>query len=339
MLDPIVSAREAGLFYVSDDEPGIRRIKKGRGFAFVDPDGDFITDRKLKKELQALGIPPAYNDVWICPHPHGHIQATARDVKGRKQYVYHPDWLAFRKQKKFEKVITFGEALPQLRARVKDDLRRKTLSRDKVIATAVRLMDQTLIRVGNEQYTRSNGSFGLTTLQDDHVQFDGSKVRIEFMGKSSKERCIELDDPRLARLIRMCRDVPGEQLFQYYDEDGEHYGIHSDDINTYLKTTTGGDFSAKDFRTWGGTVAAAGCALGISAEDHPGSKRLGAVIACVADKLGNTKAVCRAHYIHPRILDAYETGELDAGWPDLIAEDPTPGLTAEEHATLRFLQS
>ena len=249
--DPERSARRAGLRYVSDDDPGIRRKRWGRGFTYLDPDGNHITDGPERDRLDDLAIPPAWTDVWICPDPEGHLLATGRDDAGRKQYLYHPAWEQMRREVKFNRLIPFGEALSAIRARCARDLARAGLSREKVLALVVTLLDQTLIRVGNPAYADQNGSYGLTTLRDRHVDFSEHHCVFEFTGKSGKEHCVPFDDPHLARLVKACRDVPGYHLFQYYDESGQRGEVHSDDVNTYLRATTGADFTAKDFRTWG----------------------------------------------------------------------------------------
>ena len=338
--DPTLSAERAGLHYVSDDEPGITRKPWGRGFTFLDPEGEHIQDEAERARLEALVIPPAWTDVWICPSPEGHLQATGRDDRGRKQYLYHPEWERVRNETKFSRMVLFGETLPQLRARCESDLRRRGLPRDKVLATAVTLLDRTLIRIGNPAYAKENQSFGLTTLRDRHVDFNGAKCTFSFQGKSGKKHCIELDDRRLARIVRRCRDIPGYELFQYYDENDERGVIGSSDVNAYLRETPGEDFTAKDFRTWGGTVHAAMVLddLGEAEDEKEAQKNVVAMVKRVAERLGNTTAVCRKYYVHPAIIDAYLQGELCAAWTDCLKREGEPQLEPEENAVLHFLR-
>jgi DNA topoisomerase-1 len=264
--DPVRSARLAGLRYVTDDRPGIRRRRQGSGFSYLDPEGRPLRDRQERRRIESLAVPPAWTDVWICPLANGHLQATGRDARGRKQYRYHPDWRAVRDETKFGRMIAFGEALPALRARVASDLARTGLPREKVLAAVVRLLETTLIRVGNEEYARENRSFGLTTLRSRHVAIAGATLRFRFRGKSGKEHSVAISDRRLARVVRACRELPGHELFQYLDESGERQVVDSDDVNAYLRAATGEDFTAKDFRTWGGTVLALSALLAGPAE-------------------------------------------------------------------------
>ena len=339
--DPRRAAERAGLRYVNDDEPGYRRKPWGRGFTYLDPDGEHVSDDALRARFEALGIPPAWTDVWICADENGHLQATGRDERGRKQYRYHEAWQQVRSEAKFNRLIPFGEALGAIRARCERDLRRKGLPRDKVLAVVTCLLDRTLIRVGNPAYARQNGSFGLTTLRDRHVAFSPEGCTFEFVGKSGKKHCIGLDDPRLARLVRRCRDVPGYHLFQYYDEAGRRGEIGAADVNAYLKDTTGQEFTAKDFRTWGATVHAA-VTLAEQAElcedEREAEARLTAMIKTVAERLGNTPAVCRTYYVHPALPDAYRDGALHEAWPRLLHRTPPAHLTPEENALLAFLE-
>src|SRR5215213_1657605 len=254
--DPVESAQAAGLRYVSDTTPGIRRHRKGKDFIYKDPDGNVITDAKELHRIRSLAVPPAYTDVWICPHANGHIQATGRDARGRKQYRYHPKWREKRDETKFGRVLAFSEALPRIRAQVERDLSKPGLPREKVLATVVRLLDWTGIRIGNDEYARSNRSFGLTTLQDRHVEISGSNIKFEFRGKSGKNHSVSLSDRRLAKIVQRCQDIPGEDLFQYVDEEGVRQTISSGDVNDYLREISGADFTAKDFRTWSGTKLA-----------------------------------------------------------------------------------
>jgi DNA topoisomerase-1 len=338
--DPEQAARRAGLCYVSDEEPGIRRKRWGRGFTYLDPAGDHITGDDERARLDALAIPPAWTDVWICPSPDGHLLATGRDEKGRKQYLYHPDWQQVRSRAKFTRLVRFGQALSQLRARCEHDLRRKGLPRDKVLAAVVTLLGRTLIRVGNPAYARENGSYGLTTLRDRHVDFAGQTCTLSFKGKSGKRHQVELDDPRLARLVRRCRDVTGYHLFQYYDEEGERCRVGSGDVNAYLKETTSEDFTAKDFRTWGGTVHAAVTLAAMAPYETPreADQNVVRMVKAVAERLGNTTAVCRDYYIHPAVTEAYLDGTLQEMWPRYLRRKPVPQLEPEENALLCFLK-
>ena len=257
VLDPVSSAKAAGLRYTTDTKPGIRRHRRGRGFAYTDADGRAIRSRPDLARIAALVIPPAWTGVWICPDPRGHLQATGRDARGRKQYRYHSKWREVRDETKYHRMIGFAQALPAIRRRTTEHMRRQGLPREKVLATVVRLLEKTLIRVGNDEYARSNRSYGLTTLRDTHVEFKGERVRFSFRGKSGVEHEIDLNDRRLARIVKQCRDLPGYELFQYYDENGERQTVGSDEVNAYLKEVTGQDLTSKDFRTWAGTVLAA----------------------------------------------------------------------------------
>ncbi len=343
-LDPIEAAEDAGLRWTNDDRPGIRRVRAGKGFRYVDVDGKAVKDARTLERIRKLAIPPAWTSVWICPSPNGHVQATGRDARRRKQYRYHPRWREKRDETKYDKMLVFGHALPLIRARVEEDLARPGLSRDKVLATVVRLLETTLIRVGNEEYARDNHSFGLTTLRDHHVDVDGSKLRFEFKGKSGKKYAVAVEDRRLARVVRRCQDLPGHELFQYLDDDGERRAIDSQDVNEYLKAITGQDITAKDFRTWNGTVLAAS-ALREAMHTGPRGRSKRVVTRCidrVAARLGNTKAVCRKCYVHPAVIDAYLDGTLDealAAKASARAAAALDALSAEELAVLMFLRS
>lgn len=332
--DPPNGLKDAGLTYVSDLDPGIRRRKaKASGFNYTDKDGKAVTDEKTLDRIARLVIPPAWTDVWICPSARGHIQATGRDLRGRKQYRYHDRWRATRDSHKFERVAAFGKALPRLRTRVEHDLALRGLSRDKVLAAVVRLMELTLIRVGNEEYARTNKSFGLTTLRDRHVTFGGGGAMFEFRGKSGKAHRTGFRDRRLARIVRACQDLPGQRLFQYLDDEGERRSVESADVNAYIREAIGEDFSAKDFRTWAGTVSAARALVMCEACSSPteAKRNINTCIKAVAGVLGNTPAVCRGSYIHPMILGAYETGAL-----------PLKGAGTDrrfELAVIRFLEA
>ncbi len=301
------TARSAGLRYVTDARPGIRRERTEEGFDYFTAAGKRIEDERTLGRIQALGIPPAWTRVWICPQANGHIQATGRDAKGRKQYRYHERWRAVRDRTKYDRMLAFGEALPTLRARVEEDLRAPVLSRQRILATTLRLLETTLIRVGNEAYARQNGSFGLTTLHNEHVDVSGATVRFHFRGKSGKEWEVSVRDRRLAQVIRRCQELPGQELFEYRGSDGELHAVSSCDVNAYIRELTGMDFSAKDFRTWAGTVRAF-CALADSTDvqsEREAKHRVVEVIKEAAHRLGNTPAVCRRCYVHPAVLDAY----------------------------------
>jgi DNA topoisomerase-1 len=342
-MTPLDSAAAAGLRYVSDARPGIRRKRSGRHFRYVGADGQPIRDPAVLQRIKALAIPPAWTDVWICPSPNGHIQATARDAKGRKQYRYHPRWQAVRDETKYERTLAFGQALPSIREQTERHLDLPGLPREKVLATVVRLLETTLIRVGNDEYARQNHSFGLTTMRDRHVSVDGGKIRFHFLGKSGKRHTVEMHDRRLARIVRRCRDIPGQELFQYYDEAGERRDVTSGDVNAYLREITGEDFTAKDFRTWAGTVLAAWALREFEAFDSETQAKRNVVQAIerVAERLGNTPAVCRRCYVHPAVLDAYLDGSLVDHLKDQVEDelaDSLSKLPPEEAAVLVFLQ-
>jgi len=341
--DPEASAEEAGLRYVTDDGPGIRRRRAGKGWTYVGVDGKRITDRDRIAWFNRLAIPPAWTDVWICPIRRGHLQATGRDVRGRKQYRYHPRWREVRDEAKYGRLIEFARALPRIRRRAERDLRRRGLPREKVLALVVRLLQETLIRVGNDEYARDNRSYGLSTLRNRHVTVRGESIRFSFRGKSGKEHEIGVRDRRLARLVKACQEIPGQELFQYYDADGGRVDVTSGDVNDYLREISGGDFTAKDFRTWAGTVAAT-MALQeyLEIDDEAGRKR--AVVSAieeVAEQLGNTPSVCRACYVHPEVIDRY----LDGTIVDALSRRArgvgrgAHALSAEEAAVLGLLQS
>ena len=330
-------ATPPSLRYVSDDRPGIRRVGRGTGFSYHRADGELVSD-DVRARIEALVIPPAWDEVWICPEPNGHLQATGRDAQGRKQYRYHERWTEHRNRLKYDRMVPFGEALPALRARVEQDLRRRSLGLETVAALCVRLLDETLIRVGNEQY--KNASFGLTTLRDRHAEISGATVRFAFTGKSGKEQALEVSDRRLARLVQACRDIPGYDLFQFIDADGARHDIESGHVNAYLQDTTGDDFSAKDFRTWGGTMQAAETLAGLGdPEDDSAAadgERQAVRAACAA--LGNTEAVCRRYYIHPDVLDAWRAGDLTDRVRRRNAGNTPSGLKPTEAAVLDLLR-
>ena len=306
-LAPRDAARSSGLRYVTDRAAGIRRVRVGKGFRYVTPDGHTVRDKPTLERIRSLVIPPAWQDVWICAHPNGHLQATGRDVKGRKQHRYHPRWREVRDEAKYGRILDFASALPALRRRTEKDLTGPSLSRTKVIAAVVQLLEKTLIRVGNDEYARDNQSYGLTTMRDGHAKVSRSKVRFRFKGKSGKYHDIEFSDARLARIVRRCQELPGRELFQYLDDDGKVQDINSSDVNDYLRDVTGQDFTAKDFRTWIGTVLAAR-ALQEMADFSSGTqakRNVLAAVEAVAGMLGNTRSVCRKCYIHPAIIDSY----------------------------------
>jgi DNA topoisomerase-1 len=300
-----------GLRYSSDSRPGFRRALRGKHFVYFDTRGRRITDARVVQRIRKLAIPPAYTDVWICPFANGHLQATGRDARGRKQYRYHPQWRAQRDATKFDRMLEFGRALPRIRRRVAHDLRARALPREKVLATIVRLLECTLIRVGNEEYARTNGSFGLTTLRDRHVALKSGALLLEFRGKSGVRQSALVTDRRIARIVRDCRDLPGQELFQWIDEKGGRHPVDSSDVNEYLRAASGGAFTAKDFRTWFATLEA----LTLLRKARHGSagearKQVLATVKLVSEKLGNTPAICRKCYIHPEVLSAHEAGRL-----------------------------
>jgi DNA topoisomerase-1 len=305
-------AAAAGLRYVSDARPGIRRVGSGRGFRYVAPDGSAVRDAETLARIRSLAIPPAYRDVWICPDPRGHIQATGRDARQRKQYRYHPAWRQIRDSVKYDRMIAFAEALPRIREQAYRDLELPGLPQRKVLAAIVRLLESTRIRIGNEEYTRQNRSFGLTTLRNRHVQVIGATVRFRFKGKSGKEHNVRITDRKLARVVEGCMDIPGCELFEYLDHEGDAHVVDSGEVNDYLRELAGGEFSAKDFRTWSGTVAAVQFLADCSPcrSEREAKRQIGAALTSVAGQLGNTPAVCRKAYVHPVVLDAYRSGTL-----------------------------
>jgi len=339
-LAEVQAARAAHLRYVHDDMPGITRCGTAPHFRYQAPDGKIVKDRATLDRIDALGIPPAYTDVWICPLENGHIQATGKDARGRKQYRYHSAWRAVRDAAKYDRMLAFGEALPTIRARVDADLARQGLPREKVLATVVYLLEKTCIRVGNEEYAHSNRSYGLTTLLNRHVHIAGSKLRFVFKGKSGKKHDIALSSPRVARIVRACQELPGQALFQYLDENGETHHVHSDDVNAYLKEATGQEFTAKDFRTWAGTLACALClAESEAAANVTESKRIvAAAIKRVSQRLGNTPAICRKCYVHPTVIEAFQAGIVVPIAPSSETETTATGLTLDEKAVLNFLK-
>jgi len=337
-------AQEAGLTYVDDRRPGLTRRRSGKGFSYRDAKGGPIRDAATLDRIKKLAIPPAYTDVWICPRRNGHIQATGRDAKGRKQYRYHPDFRQAREANKFSRIMSFADALPAIRRRIDADMRRKGLPSDKVLATVVFLLENTLIRVGNDDYARTNRSYGLTTLRDPHVKVAGAALTFRFMGKSGKEWNVSLKDRRVARIVKACQDLPGQELFQYIDEDGVQRDVTSSDVNAYLREITGEDFTAKDFRTWAGTVLAALALKAFESFDsEAGAKRnVRAAIEDVAQRLCNTPTICRKCYIHPEILDSYHDGALIEqmrGAVETELSEDLGRLRSEEAAVLGLLQA
>ncbi|HVU34100.1 MAG TPA: DNA topoisomerase IB [Opitutaceae bacterium] len=339
----VVATRSAGLRYVSDDQPGIRRVRNGRTFSYRHERGGKVDDAKTLARIRRLAIPPAWTDVWICPGEDGHIQATGRDARGRKQYRYHADWRAVRDETKYERMIAFGRALPKIRRRVASDLRRRGLGREKVLATMVRLLETTLVRVGNEEYARTNGSIGLSTMRDRHVKISCGTLHFSFKGKSGQYHHIDLHDPRIAGVVHRAQDLPGQELFQYLDDEGRRQKVSSEDVNEYLRRIAGREYSAKDFRTWAGTVLAAIALAQFKAfETKAQAKRnLVAAIEHVASRLGNTPAVCRKCYIHPVVLESYLDGAtvsvLRRRVDDALSHG-LPQLSGAEGAVLAFLR-
>jgi DNA topoisomerase-1 len=342
--DPHDSARLAGLRHSSDDRPGIARRRAGRGFTYRGPDGRTIRDERTLARIRALAVPPAWTDVWISTDPTGHLQATGRDARGRKQYRYHARWRARRDDDKFERILAFAGLLPRIRRRVNRDLARRSLTREKVVAAVVRLLELTLIRVGNDEYARLNRSFGLTTLKDRHAIIQGSTVRFRFRGKSGREHDVDIRDRRLAGIVRRCRELPGQELFQYLDDEGRPQDVTSDDVNAYLRDAAGADVTARDFRIWAGTVLAyrALCASGVAGDERSARRAVVEAVRISADALGNTAAVARRSYVHPAVLEAYLDGAIEPQGRQASAttDRPTPSNADRfaEAAVLRLLR-
>ncbi len=341
--DPLASAKAAGVRYVSGTAPGIRRRRAGAGFVYVGPDGARVSDPDELCRIRALAIPPAWRDVWICRQAHGHLQAVGRDARGRKQYRYHARWRAARDETKYARLLAFGETLPRIRDRVERDLARPGLPREKVLATVIRLLATTLIRVGNEAYAKANASFGLTTLRGHHVDVSGSTVRFEFRGKGGKQVSVDLTDRRLARIVKRCQELPGQELFQYIDAEGARQTVDSADVNAYLKEIGGQEFTAKDFRTWAGTVLTAVALRRLQPSDSAAQAKRNLVRAmeAVAHQLGNTPAICRKSYVHPAVIDTYLDGHAATSigrraQPRVVGV--VPGLRPEEAAVLALLR-
>ncbi|MGV3654717.1 MAG: DNA topoisomerase IB [Noviherbaspirillum sp.] len=336
--DVVTLVREAGLRHVSPDGPGIARVPQAEGFAYLEADGKAVRDAATLERIAALAIPPAWNDVWICPSRNGHLQAVGRDARGRKQYRYHARWRALRDEVKYGRMLSFGQALPRIRSQVEADLALPGLPREKILATIVTLLQATMMRIGNEEYARVNKSFGLTTLRNRHARIEGPVVEFQFRGKSGVRHCVRVNDRRLARIVRQTRDLPGQDLFQYAGEDAALHTVGSADVNEYLRAISGEDYTAKDFRTWYGTVLAALALRSLGPADSPAEakKHVAQAVEAVARQLGNTAAICRKCYVHPAVLEAYEAGELeqDAWWKREAA-----GLAPEEAAVLAFLRA
>lgn len=340
ITDPAESARAAGLRYVSDAQPGIHRRRRGKGFGYIDKDGRPIRDAETLGRIKSLVIPPAWSDVWICSNPNGHLQVTGRDAKGRKQSRYHPRWRTVRDETKYERMALFAQALPGIRERVHHDLSLAGMPRNKILATVVRLMELTLIRVGNEAYARENGSYGLTTMRNKHVAVAGCSVTFTFRGKSGIRHSIDLSDRRLARIIQRCQDIPGYELFQYIDDEENHHAIDSADVNEYLQQIAGQDFTAKDFRTWAGTVLAASLLQEFAAAETQtqAKKNVVEAIKQVAARLGNTPSVCRKCYVHPGVLETYFSVRVFKKAKARLAEDGENDPHALRHDELALLQ-
>jgi DNA topoisomerase-1 len=344
LADPREAAEAAGLVYVTDEDRGIRRERKGDGFVYRKPNGDPVSDEATLERIRKLAIPPAYEDVWICPRANGHLQATGRDARGRKQYRYHPQFREAREGNKYEHMMEFARALPALREKLAAHMALRGLPREKVLATVVHLLETTLIRVGNDDYARENKSYGLTTLRNPHVKVDGSELRFQFKGKSGKSWRLQVKDRRIAKIVRACQELPGQRLFQYQDEEGEIREVTSADVNAYLKEITGRDITAKDFRTWAGTVMAALALREFEACDTQAAqkKNLKAAIERVAARLGNTPTICRKCYIHPEVLSAYLEGALLLELTEKVEQEvreELAGLKPEEAAVLAMLEA
>lgn len=340
---PEEAAKSAGLRYVDDSQPGYRRRRHGRWFEYLRPTGKPLKDPRELQRIRALAIPPAWTSVWICTHDNGHLQATGRDARGRKQYRYHPRWREARDENKFEKLAAFAQVLPRIRRKVARDLRRRSLPREKILAAVVKLLESTLIRVGNDEYVKSNGSFGLTTMHNKHAEVKGEKIRFEFRGKSRISHEIDFEDQRLARIVRQCQDLPGQQLFEYVSEDGSVRDVNSNDVNEYLRAISGMDITAKDFRTWAGTALAAQALQEFENFDSQAAakRNITQAIERVAQRLGNTSVICRKCYIHPAIFEAY----MDRSLIKLLKtrserelRTSLAKLSAEEAAVLALLQ-
>jgi DNA topoisomerase-1 len=341
ITDPAESAKMAGLRYVTDAQPGIHRRHRGKGFQYTDAEGKAIRDKETLGRIKSLVIPPAWSNVWICQNPKGHLQVTGRDVRGRKQSRYHPRWREVRDETKYERMTIFGAILPTIRERVEQDLSLPGMPRPKVLATIVRLMEATLIRVGNEEYARENHSYGLTTMRNKHVEVEGSTISFKFQGKSRVQHAVDIRDRRIAKIIQRCQDLPGYELFQYVDKEGDHHTIDSADVNDYLREMTGQDFTAKDFRTWAGTVLACTVLQEFEAFESQtqAKKNVVQAIKDVAARLGNTPTVCKKSYVHPVVLDTYFSGAMIKTVKQRVEKEAAPhDLREEEVALLQLLQ-
>ncbi|GHO51593.1 DNA topoisomerase IB [Ktedonobacter robiniae] len=339
----VESAHEAGLRYVTDSMPGITRKRAGRHFRYLDAQGEPVRDEKTLARIRSLVLPPAWKDVWICTRPNGHLQATGRDAKGRKQYRYHSQWREVRDATKYDSLVAFAHSLPALRQHLEQDLQRQGLTREKILATLVRLLDVASIRIGNEEYMRSNGSFGLTTMREGHVDIEGSTIHFCFIGKSGKVLTIDVEDRQLARIVKKCRELPGQELFQYVDSAGERHTLSSDDVNAYLQAVCGQAFTAKEFRTWTGTVVAVGALieLGRAETKTREKKNIGEAVDHAANYLGNTKAICRKCYVHPALFTSYSDGSLwqaVSSFEQHHAQKRFQGLSREEAIVLTLLE-
>jgi DNA topoisomerase-1 len=344
VVDPKEAAESAGLRYVSDNRPGIRRKRAGKGFAYLGVDGKAIKDEKILERIRKLAIPPAYGEVWICPFANGHIQATGRDAKGRKQYRYHPKFREVRDSTKYEHMLEFARGLPEIRKKIEAHMKLRGMPREKVLATVVYLLENTLIRVGNDDYVKQNKSYGLTTLKDRHVKVAGSELKFQFKGKSGKTWNLQFKDRRIARIVKECQDIPGQELFQYLDDDGKRQDVTSADVNAYLKEITGREITAKDFRTWAGTVLAALALAEFESfdTDAMAKKNVRAAIERVSSKLGNTPTICRKCYVHPEVLHSYLQGEMMLEVKQQVEtelRDNLATLKPEEAAVLTLLET
>ncbi|HEY1506534.1 MAG TPA: DNA topoisomerase IB [Stellaceae bacterium] len=339
-LDPVDAADVAGLHYINPEGIGIRRLPSGRGFLYRDVAGKLVNDEATLARIRSLAVPPAYRDVWISKNAKGHIQAVGRDARGRKQYRYHPQWNAVRDAAKYGKLLLFAQGLPQIRARVAHDLALSGLPKEKVLAAIVRLLESTLARVGNKEYAKTNKSFGLTTLRNRHVRVKGRQIIFDFRAKHGIQRHIDLEDQRLARIVKKCQELPGQELFGYLDDDGTPHSIASEDVNAYLREISGKEITAKDFRTWAGTKLAVVALRHIGGfESKSGAKKNTlCAIEAVAKMLGNTRSICRKCYIHPAVLDGYMEGRLD-GLLKSGRVRARSGLGADEVALVRFLKA
>ncbi|PYK23087.1 MAG: DNA topoisomerase I [Verrucomicrobia bacterium] len=339
--NPAAAANDAGLYYVNDNRVGYRRKANGNGFEYLDTEAKRIRDRQRLLRIKRLAIPPAWTDVWICPSPNGHIQATGRDARGRKQYRYHDRWREVRDENKFGRLAEFAKTLPKIRRRVARDITLADLPREKVLATVVRLLEQTFIRIGNEEYARENKSFGLTTIKNRHVTVKGPHLRFRFRGKSGRQHEVDMTDRRIAKIVSKCQDLPGQDLFQYVTDEGEVRNITSQDVNDYLREITNENFTAKDFRTWAGTVLAA---IALNAQAGFETKKqakanVKTAVCAVAELLGNTPAICRKCYVHPAIIEAYLNGVQIPGLAEAVQPPEKVDLRAVETAVLKFLRT